>query len=193
MSRRLELITRALFLFWGSVMLLFGTWDLLVPRARYVGSSLEPGAVVSSPPAAVTVSFSEELAPESEINVASTVSLSPSGERVYSGGEKVTAASGLDLGDPRRRTLRADLEPGLPGGLYVVNWKAVAAQGRAKRFGRFYFGAGMAVPEHIMSEMRGTLRERDYEYPLWGRRSALLGGVLLVALGALLPRLTRVR
>lgn len=180
------LIIRVLLLFFGSIMLLFGVYDLLAPRARFVNSSPAPGAELATLPASVTISFSDELAPESTISVGSTITLSPSGENVYSDGKKFTAA-GPDPGDPQDRTLRLVLEPGLPVGLYWVNWTAVAARGKSKRFGRFCFGAGMPVPPDITRDEAGAVWERDYKWR--GNRAALLGGVLLIGLGALLPRI----
>lgn len=184
------LIIRVVLLFFGSIMLLFGVYDLVVPRARYVNSSPTPGAELVALPASLSVSFSDELAPESSIGVVSTITLSTSGEKVYSDGRKFTVA-GPDPGDPQHRTLRAALEPGLPGGLYWVEWTAVAARGKSKRFGRFCFGAGMPVPPEITRDGAGALWERDYKWR--GNRAALIGGVLLMALGALLPRKIRAR
>lgn len=168
-------------------MLLFGVYDLLTPRARYVNSSPAPGAELAAVPTSVTVGFSDELAPESTISVTSTITLSPSGEKVYLDGKKFTAA-GPDPSDPQHRTLRAVVEPGLPGGLYWVDWTAVAARGKSKRFGRFCFGAGMPVPPDITRDS-GALWERDYKWR--GNRAALIGGVLLIGLGTLLPRMMR--
>ena len=181
-----RLIIRVLLLFFGFVMLLFGACDLMKPRARYVTSTPAPGTEIAAVPASVTVSFSDELAPESTIAVTSTITLSPSGERVYADGKKFTAA-GPEAGDPQNRTLRAVLEPGLPGGLYWVEWTAVAARGKSKRFGRFSFGAGMPVPPNTSRDEGSALRERDYKWR--GSRAELVGGVLLIALGALLPRM----
>jgi methionine-rich copper-binding protein CopC len=179
-------IIRALLLFFGSLLLLFGAWELLAPRARYVSSHPAPGAALAAPPQEVLVSFSNELTPESNISVTSTVTLSPSGEKEYSGGKRFTA-TGPDPRDPQRRTLRVELEPGEPAGLYWVQWKAVAARGKSQRFGRLCFGAGMTVPDHITRDMPGALREWNYRWR--ERRAALLGGLLLVALGVVLPRL----
>lgn len=182
------LIIRVLLLFFGSVMLLFGACDLMAPRARYVSSTPAPGTQIAAVPASVTVSFSDQLAPESTIAVTSTITLSPSGERVYADGKKFTAA-GPDSSDSQNRTLRAVLEPGLPAGLYWVEWTAVAARGKSKRFGRFSFGAGMPVPPDTRRDEGSALWERDYKWR--GNRAALLGGVLLIAMGALLPRMPR--
>ena len=182
------LIIRILLLFFGSVMLLFGMYQLMVPRASFVNSSPAPGVELAALPESVAVSFSDELAPESTIAVGSTITLSPSGEKVYSDGKKFTAR-GPDPGDPQHRTLRVVLEPGLPRGLYWVEWTAVVARGKSKRFGRFCFGAGMPVPADITRDAAGGLWERDYKWR--GNRAALLGGVLLLGLGALLPRMMR--
>jgi methionine-rich copper-binding protein CopC len=184
-------MTRAVVLFIGAVMLQFGLSDLLAPRARYVRSSPEPGATLAAPPPAVTVSFSDELSPDSEISVRRTISLSPSGEKNYSREENVATVSRLEPADPHRRSLRADLAQELPGGLYVVNWSTIAARGRAQRFGTFYFGIGMPVPANITRDMRGAIRERDYKRR--GRRATLISGVLLIALGVAQPWLPRRR
>ena len=133
------LIIRILLVFFGSVMLLFGMYQLMVPRANFINSTPAPGVELAALPESVAVSFSDELAPESTIAVGSTITLSPSGEKVYSDGKKFTAR-GPDPGDPQHRTLRVVLEPGLPRGLYWVEWMAVAARGKSMRFGRFCFG-----------------------------------------------------
>lgn len=183
---RLHSLSRAVLLFFGSLMLLFGVWHLLVPKAQYATSNPAPGSVIAVPPQEVSVSFTEELDRESTITVTSTITLSPSGEQVYSDGEKFTS-SGPDATDPQRRTLRVKLEPKLPAGLYWVRWKAVAARGKAQRLGTLCFGAGMLVPDHITRDMPGAFREHDYQWRR--RRAALLGGLLLIALGGLLPHL----
>jgi len=182
----LHSISRAVLLFCGSLMLLFGVWHLLVPKAQYSTSNPAPGAVLAVPPQEVSVSFTEQLDSESTITVTSTITLSPSGAQVYSDGEKF-ASFGPDATDPQRRTLRVKLDPELPAGLYWVQWKAVAARGKAQRFGTFCFGVGMLVPDHITREMPGAFREHNYQWRR--RRAALLGGLLLIALGALLPPL----
>ena len=181
-----RLIIRVLLLFFGSIMLLVGLYDLLAPRARYVNSNPAPSAELAAVPASVTVSFSNELAPESNIAVGSTIILSPSGEKVYSDGKKFTAA-GPDPGDPQHRTLRVPVDSGLPNGLYWVEWKAVAAPGKSRRSGRFCFAAGMAVPADLKGDAGCALWERDYKWR--GKRAALVGGVLLIGLGAFLPRM----
>src|SRR5438128_3666797 len=63
------LIIRGLFVLVGSLLLLVGVADLNALRARFVNSQPEAGTAVAAPPTAVTVSFSDELAPESRISV----------------------------------------------------------------------------------------------------------------------------
>jgi len=191
MPRPSPSLGRALLALCGAVLLLFGGWFLLAPRARFAASDPLPGATVSLPPPAVTVRFDSALDPRSTIEVLRTIAVSASGDTSYPGGERVSTGAGLDPADAGRRTLRAALAPGLSTGLYVVRWTALAARGGSERFGTLYFGAGMPVPEHITRDMPGALRERDYQQR--GRRSTLLGGVILVALAALLPRLPRRR
>ena len=179
-------LMRALLLFCGSLMLLFGVWHLLAPSAQYVTSNPGPGSVLALPPQQVSIIFTEELASESTITVTSTIRLSPSGEQVYSDGDRFVS-SGPDASDPQRRTLRVELDPNLPAGLYWVQWKAVAARGKAERFGTLCFGVGMLVPDHITRDMPGAFREHDSQRRR--RRAALLGGLLLIALGGLFPHL----
>lgn len=173
-----------LLIFLGAVLVIFGLYDLLVPRARFASSSPEPGSTITALPTSIVVKFSNELDPESTLDVVSTIRLLPSGETDYTDGKSLVRSAGLDVDDPSRKTMRAELRPGLPNGLYVVNWRTKSARWRAITFGRFYFGAGMAVPEHITRDMSGTIWERTYEQR--SRRGALAGGLLLVALGLFL-------
>lgn len=101
----------------------------------------------------------------------------------------------MDRGSPRGARSGRCATPDAAGGpglgapgraLYWVTWKAVAARGRAERFGRLCFGVAMPVPAHIMRDIPGALSERDGDERR--RRAVLVGGVLLLALGALLPR-----
>ena len=179
-------IVRCLLLLLAAVMLLFGAVDRLVPRAHYVDSDPKPGSVLSRLPSAVTITFSNELAPQSEISIASTITLTPSGELLYADG-KTFSTLGPDSRDTRR--LRVDLDPGLGRGLYWVKWNAVAARGKAQRFGRLCFAVGMPFPTHITSDTPGGLMEWNYRFRDY--RSVWLGGVFLLGLGILLPRLTR--
>ena len=73
----------------GLIMLVLGLNNLFTGRAHFVNSNPEHSKSLYAPPTAVTVAFSDGLAPESTISVVSTISLKPSGELSYSEGEKV--------------------------------------------------------------------------------------------------------
>lgn len=170
----------------GSVLLLFGLWNWLIPRARYVTSNPRPGAMVATTPSAVTVDFSEELDVTSRISVASTITLSAAGERIYGDGKRFIV-NGPAAHDSTHRTLYVALDPDLPTGLYWVQWNAVAARGKSQRSGSFCYGVGMSVPDDIMRDMPGAIYERNYRFR--DHRAVVLGGLLLVGLGLFLPQL----
>lgn len=190
MSCSLKLAIRILCLSWGLLMLLVGVADLFAPRARYVSSRPEPGSRLTAAPAEIVVTFSGGLHPDSTIRAVCTVSLLPSGEMSYSGGTDVVTESGLNPNDSSYHSLRAVLQTPLPDGLYRVDWTTVAVRGRAERFGSYYFGVGMPVPEHITREMGGVLWEQDAsENRESSRTAAMVGGVLLIGFAVLLPQL----
>jgi methionine-rich copper-binding protein CopC len=176
-------MVRTILIGFGLTMLIFGLVDLFQTRPHFVSSNPEPGKSLYAPPTAVTVTFSDELTPESSISVVPTVSLKPSGEQSYSGGGKVNTTSAIDIHGPEKRSLKAILQLELPNGLYRVNWNVVAAKNGAQRYGSFYFSAGMAVPDHILREGTNSLEEKDVEYIRDWRASALGGGVIFVLLG----------
>jgi hypothetical protein len=123
-----------------------------------------------------------------------TVTLKPSGELSYPGGEKVSTSSAIDIYDPQHRSLKAILKLELPNGLYRVDWTAIAAKNKAGRSGSYYYAAGMAVPDHILGEGANSLRENDlhYFYDEQGTpASAVFAGFILVLTGVFwnyLPR-----
>jgi methionine-rich copper-binding protein CopC len=175
-------ILRVLLVFFGLALLLFGLWDLLIPRARFVNSNPPAGANIAEVPSSVTISFSNKLASGSSMNVSSTIELLPSGEHEYLGGGSVMIKSEIDPTDPSGKTLRAQLRPGLHKGLYWVNWNTKAAGWRTISYGKTAFGVGMKVPDYLTDDMDdGKTRERSYDYR--GRRAALLGGVIMLVLG----------
>jgi methionine-rich copper-binding protein CopC len=173
-------IVRALLLFFGLVLLLFGLWDLLVPRAHFVNSNPAAGAVIEAPPSSVTVSFTNKLDPESRIEVTSTIKLLPSEEHEYLDGRSVMTKSEIDPGDASGKTLRAQLRPELHKGLYWVSWTSKVAGWRTASYGKTAFGVGMNVPAHLTEDMDGSVWERNYQYR--SRRAALIGGVVLLVL-----------
>lgn len=172
----------------GIVLTLFGVWDVAVPRARFVNSNPPAVAVIDDPPPAVTVSFSNRLAPESRIDVTSTIKLLPSGELEYLNGSSVITQSEIDPGDASGKTLRAQLRPALHKGVYWVSWNTKVSGWRTASYGKTAFGVGMKVPDHLTKDMGGTIWERNYQYR--SRRAALIGGVVMLAL-ALAVRVKR--
>jgi len=188
MSRPALRVLRIVCLAWGALLLLWGIVDGLVPRAHYVTSRPGPGSMLSAAPAEIVVSFTNALHPDSTIRVVSTMSLLPSGEASYSGGQEVVATSGLDPNDSSRRSLRAALQPRLPDGLYYVSWSTTEQRLRAERYGSFYFGVGTPVPAHLLGRPGHPFRENDpYNGIERERDAALAGGVILIALALVLP------
>jgi len=178
-------LIRAVLLFIGSVFLVFGTWDKLRPRARYESSSPTPGAVLPRNPELVTIQFSDALDRESEMSVVSTITLKPNGETVFEDGEPVMV-HGPSPENPRALNI---LMPGdKPPGLYWVRWRAVTVRGKAARFGSFCFGLQMPVPDHITRETLGGFSERNDRER--SHRAVLLGGILLVVLGVVFPKIS---
>lgn len=162
----------------GALMVVFAAGQALRSRAPYESSHPAPGAALVAPPDAVRVSFGAALDPSSSFYVTRTTP----GEHAT----RVAASSGLDPGDPERRTLKAEL-PALSGGLYRVAWHSAPASGGIARTGAFYFGVEMPVPESLAESE--PLEGRDSGER--GHRHAIAGGVILIALGVLLPWLPR--
>jgi len=180
-------LTRGLLIFLGTSGLLTGTCDALRPRARLVASDPVAGTTLATPPALVTLTFTEALDPSSNVNVARTVTVLPTGEELATGGTPVADATGAAALSADGRSLRVRLPPNPPGGLYAVQWAAVRAGNRTERFGHLYFGVGMPVPDHIVRD--GVLQERDADP--YDRKSAIGGGILLIGLGLALPLLVK--
>jgi methionine-rich copper-binding protein CopC len=188
MTRFTDPIIRTFLALFGLSMLLVTIGDALVPHARYRQSQPEPASILATPPTEVTLRFSREVMPDSKIGVVSTVSILPSGEWSYSGGDDVVAQAGFDPNDPSHQSLRAVLWRGLPNGLYRVDWHTVAARGKAERFACYYFGVGMSVPESVTRDLGGPLRERDvYDTDEVSPRAVAFVGILLIALAICLP------
>ncbi|MEK6282565.1 MAG: copper resistance protein CopC [Acidobacteriota bacterium] len=167
----------------GLALLLFGVWDLLVPRARFVSSNPPAGAIVTEPPSSVTITFSNKLAPESNLDVTSTIRLLPSGESEYLDGSSVVRKSGID-GDASDKSMGADLRPDLHKGLYWVSWRTKSDGWGTITYGKTYFTVGMPAPENITRDMDGAVWERNYQWRR--RRGALVGGIVMILLGLLM-------
>lgn len=179
---------RTVLAIFGALMLWSGLTQTSAPLARYVSSDPEPGAMLTSAPSTVTVTFSGELGPESAIDVTQSVTLSADGDTSRLERE-VTASGGVEAEDPK--TLRAVLEPGLTGGLYVVDWRVFEPRRNAQRAGSFRFGVGVPVPEGRTYHESDEPEERNYQRRR--RRAPLLAGVLLIGLAVIIPYLPRRR
>jgi methionine-rich copper-binding protein CopC len=181
---------RILLLAFGGLLLATASCDLLRSRARFTRSDPAAGAVLATPPATVRLHFSGALAPSCELRVRRTVTIGPSGEQVATGGTPVARASGPDALGDGGHTLHVRIPEDSGGGLYVVDWNTTSATaGHAQRFGSLYFGVGMPVPEFIVRE--GVSREEDPGER--GRRKAMLGGLVCIAIGLAWPLLLNAR
>ena len=178
-------LIRAVLLFIRAVLLVFGTWDKLRPRARYENSSPTPGAVLPRAPELVTIQFSDALDRDSEMSVVSTITLQPNGETVFEDGDPVLV-HGPSPENPRALNIKMPSDK--PPGLYWIRWRAVTAKGKAARFGSFCFGVGMPIPDHITRKTPGGFSERNERER--GHRAVLLGGLLLVVLGVVFPKIS---
>jgi methionine-rich copper-binding protein CopC len=165
----------------GVFMLIFSAADALRTRAIYVSSQPAPGASLEAAPSAVRVTFCAELDPASSIRLT-----------------RLSDASGSDLArdidvvrrlasdDPLRRTIEA-VPTRLSSGLYRVAWQALPARGGVPRHGSYSFGIGAPVPIDTPG-FTHSLTDRDAGTR--SRRSTIVGGLLLLVLGGLLPRLS---
>jgi methionine-rich copper-binding protein CopC len=178
------LIARVLSFFFGGALLIFGGASMLVPRANFVSSTPPAGSTIAEPPTTVIVNFSNKLSPESRIEVMSTMSLSPSGDVEYPDSRSLVISSGLNAADPSGSSMRVELKPGLHKGLFFVNWRTKSAGWGTITYGKTHFAVGMPVPEHITRDS-ATVWERNYDDR--GRRAAVIGGVVLIALAFALP------
>ena len=178
---------RTLLAIFGALML----WAWLAqtctqPLARYVSSDPEPGATLTAAPSTVIVTFSDELGPESTIDVTQAVAVSSSGDTAQRENE-VTAMAGVDANWPT--TLRAALEPGLEDGIYLVEWRVFEPRGNAQRTGSFRFGVGVPVPEGASYQESDEPDERNTHRRR--RRAPLVAGLLLIGLAVIIPYLPR--
>jgi methionine-rich copper-binding protein CopC len=161
----------------GVVLLLFAAMDSLRARPSFVASSPEPGATLAATPSAVRVSLSHPLHSSSTLSVV-YLPIVPDEDDIA---KDVRLISRLATDDTERRTLEATV-PRLGRGLYLVRWTANPEGGGVIRHGSFTFGIGAAVPPD-RADMTYSLDQRDSNSR--GRRSSLLGGVVLLVIGAL--------
>ncbi|MSO30358.1 MAG: copper resistance protein CopC [Acidobacteria bacterium] len=163
----------------GGLMLLFSACDGLRARPAFESSVPEPGATVTAAPSAIRVTFGAQIDPASAIYVTRLPSPDSTGESAY----PITVTLRLSPDDPGRRTLEASTKR-LTSGLYHVTWTALPAQSGVARHGSFSFGVGVPVPPD--NGMTHSLQDRDSGAR--GRRRTAAGGILLIVIGAVLPR-----
>ena len=181
--RRPPLLDRGRYARWalagfGVLMLLFWVIDSVRSRASYVDSTPQPAASLTAAPPVIRVAFDHALQP------ASTVSLVylPVEASENDIARDVEVVSRLASDDANRRTLEAT-PPRLGRGLYLVRWTAYPSPGGGViRHGSFGFGVGVAVPPDSAGR---TLSLTEGDSGRRGRRSTLLGGVILLVLAAL--------
>jgi len=106
--------------------------SIALAHARYAGSTPAPGQTLATSPAAVVITFTEELA------AAST------GTVTDAAGATVSTGATIDANDRTRLTIA--LKPSLPNGVYKVNWHSVSADDGDELDGSFFFGVGVPAP-----------------------------------------------
>ncbi len=106
-------------------------------HARYDSSTPGKGAVVAAAPSSVTITFTQDVQ-----KISGTYGIDVAG----ADGASVTAGEAT-LGDDDRSMMSIELQPNLPVGRYVVNWKNVSdADGDAAE-GAFSFYVGVEPTE----------------------------------------------
>ena len=164
----------------GALMLLAGAADGLRPRPSYVGSQPAPGAMLTGGPAAVRVTFAARLDPGSSVSL-----IRLAGDTAADDAPRdVEMASRLVPDDPERRTIEGVPSRRLSTGLYRVGWWARPAGGGAAQYGSFSFGVDVPVPGDTADNIH-SVSERDAGARR--RRRTAFGGLLLLALSAVLP------
>jgi methionine-rich copper-binding protein CopC len=162
----------------GVLMLLFWVSDSQRARAAFVASTPQPAASLAAAPPAIRVSFDHALAPASTLSLVYLPVVASENDIA----RDIPVISRLASEDAGGRTLEA-IPPRLGNGLYLVRWTAYPSRGGGIiRHGSFTFGVGVAVPPDSAGRVL-SLTERDSGTR--GRRSTLLGGVVLLALAAL--------
>ena len=181
--RRPPLLDRGRYARWalagfGVLMLLFWVIDSVRSRAAYVDSTPQPAASLAAAPPVIRVAFDHALQPASTVSLVYLPVVASENDIA----RDVEVVSRLASDDVNRRTLEA-IPPRLGTGLYLVRWTAYPSPGGGViGHGSFAFGVGVAVPPDSAGR---TLSLTEGDSGRRGRRSALLGGVILLVLAAL--------
>jgi copper resistance protein C len=135
----------------------------VLAHAELVTAEPAADAVLEAPPAAVTITFDDEL----DADGSELVVIGPAGDDVWSGG--------VDLDVAERNVLTASLGTGADGE-YIVEWTAQSADGHQER-GSYAFrvgtSTGTTAPDTALSR----------SVPLAPIGAALLAGAAVAALG----------
>lgn len=141
--------------------------QMAAAHADFVSSDPTPGGVIPSPPARVTITFTEDVARGTDISV-----IGPSGQ-VASTGE--TTRSGAQASVAVRS---------MGSGIYTVNWTSVSADDGDEDSGSFEFGVGApgtVIPRAMPQSGTGLAAGPGAAWQAGAIALAalLLGGVLL--------------
>jgi hypothetical protein len=162
----------------GVLMLLFWMTDGVRSRAAYVASTPQPAASLAVAPPAIRVAFDHALDPASTLSLVYLPVVASENDIA----RDVRVTSRLASDDEKRQTIEA-IPPRLGNGLYLVRWTAYPSRGGGViRHGSFAFGVVAKVPPDSAGRIL-SLTERDSGGR--GRRSTLLGGLVLLVLAAL--------
>jgi methionine-rich copper-binding protein CopC len=101
-------------------------------HAQFVSSSPKPGETVAKAPAAVLITFSEDLG------------AGATGAATDASG--ATVSTGATIDTTTRTNLSIALKAGLANGVYKVSWHSVSADDGDALDGTFFFGVGVPAP-----------------------------------------------
>ncbi len=133
-------------------------------HSNLVSSDPKDGATLAAAPPKITLVFSEELQPDSNL-----ISVTDAGGAQVDNGD-----TRLDLNDPKRVTLTVTLKAGLGAGTYTISWKNMSADGHSEEGSlSFKVAAATAAPTPTSVPATGA----GDAAPL----GAILAGALLLA------------
>jgi methionine-rich copper-binding protein CopC len=132
-------------------------------HAQYKSSDPKPGQTLQASPAAVNVTFSEDLAQGS------------TGAVTNANGATVSSGATIDANE--RTKLSIALNPSLPNGVYKVAWHSISADDGDSLDGTFFFGVGVAAPSTFTAPAPSPLS-----------LALIAGGLLLAVVSSALLR-----
>jgi methionine-rich copper-binding protein CopC len=136
--------------------------SVALAHARFASSTPAPGQTLASSPAAVVITFDEELAAGSTGSVTDA--------------QGATVSTGAAIDANERTRLSISLKPALPNGVYKVSWHSISADDGDELDGSFFFGVGVSAPSTATAPSPAAL-------------GLVLAGFVLIAISlAFLPR-----